>query len=246
MGKVAVITGAGRGIGAATARRLARLGWDIGFSYVADAAAAQTLRAELAALGVRTHAVRADAACPAQQTALFAELEERLGAPDALVNNAGILGGPLPVDIEDHAALARLIAVNVTGAFVAQAEAVRRMKAGGRGGAVVNVGSRLASIGGAGGFVPYAASKGAIDVMTLGSARELAPHGIRVNAVSPGVIDTDIHRQSGMPDRMATLTTQIPMGRPGQAEEVAAAIAWLLSPEASYVTGIVLPVAGGR
>ncbi len=242
-----VVTGGSQGIGAAVCRLAARRGWTVCFSYSHDAGAADGLAAEIGAAGGRILPQRADAADEAAVVALFAAAAA-LGPITALVNNAGITGPVAMLDELPATALDRVMAVNVRGAFLALRGAVRWMAAdrGGQGGAIVNVSSRASQLGSPGEWVHYAASKGAVDTLTIGAARELAPRGIRVNAVLPGLIDTAIHGKAGMPDRVGRMGPGIPMGRAGTAEEVAAVVLWLLSDEAAYVTGALLPVSGGR
>jgi NAD(P)-dependent dehydrogenase (short-subunit alcohol dehydrogenase family) len=247
MTKVALVTGGSRGIGAATALLLADQGWDlcVGFQHDADAAARVVAQCEQR--GGRALAVPADVSVEADVVALFASCADGLGGLDALVNNAGIVAPCSRVDQLDADRLHRMMAVNVVGAFLCAREAVRRMSTrhGGTGGSIVNVSSAAARIGSPGEYVDYAASKGAIDTMTIGLARELAGEGIRVNTVRPGIIDTEIHASGGRPGRAHALGPQIPLGRPGRAEEVAGAIAWLCSDGAGYTTGAVVDVAGG-
>ncbi|MEM7274281.1 MAG: SDR family oxidoreductase [Actinomycetota bacterium] len=252
---VAVITGASRGIGAATARRLAADRPDVAqlLTYASDADAAQEVAAEIEAAGATAVTVRADVAEEADVLAAFAAGDE-LGRLWALVNNAGLLFPVRPFVDYDAERIARTMAVNVTGAMLCAREAVRRLSpggagetvGGGNGGVIVNVSSRAASFGSPNEFIDYAASKGAIDTMTLGLATEVAGQGIRVNAVRPGLIETEIHASAGVPDRVTRLADRIPMGRGGTADEVAATIVWLLSDDASYVTGALLDVGGGR
>jgi NAD(P)-dependent dehydrogenase (short-subunit alcohol dehydrogenase family) len=247
MSNVAVVTGGSRGIGAATARSLAAHGWDICLSYRDAAADADAVVRSCEALGVTARAVRAEVASPRDVAALFAAADD-VGTVGALVNNAGIVGPATRVDEMSADRLERMFSVNVTGAFVCAGEALRRMSTrhGGTGGAIVNVSSAAARLGSPGEYVDYAASKGAIDTMTVGLAREVAREGVRVNAVRPGLIHTDIHARSGQPERVERLQDAVPIGRGGEPEEVAAAIVWLCSPEASYITGAILDVSGGR
>lgn len=240
---VVVITGGSRGIGAATARLLATHGWTVCLSYRADAAAAATVVEDCP--GGR--AVRADVSSADDVAALFTEADE-LGPLGALVNNAGIVAPPARVDELDADRITRLLAVNALGPFLCAGEAVRRMSTryGGAGGVIVNVSSIAARIGSPREYVDYAASKAAVDTMTLGLAAEVAAESIRVVCVRPGVIDTEIHASGGQPDRAARIGPTIPIGRPGRAEEVAAMIAWVCSDAASYVTGTLLDVSGGR
>ncbi len=245
---VMVVTGGSSGIGAATARLGAARGYAVALSYRDSRVAAEALVAEIAAAGGAAMAVQADAADEAATADFFAAVDQALGPVTALVNNAGITGPIATLDQVEAAMLDRLLATNVTGCFLALKQAIRRMATdlGGPGGAVVNVSSRAAGLGGANDWVHYAASKGAVDSFTIGAARELAPRGIRVNAVSPGLIDTDIHAKAGRPGRAQQMAPNIPMQRAGTAEEVAKVILWLLSDEAAYVTGALVPVSGGR
>lgn len=247
MSRVAVVTGGSRGIGAATALLLARRGWDVCLGYRSDADAARRVVAGCEAAGVRSVAVPGDVASADDVAALFVAAD-RLGPVTALVNNAGIVAPVARVDEMDPARIERLLAVNVTGAFLCAGEAVRRMSTrhGGAGGSIVNVSSAAARLGSPGEYVDYAASKAAVDTLTLGLAREVAAEGVRVNAVRPGLIETDIHASGGRPDRVEHLRASVPIQRGGRAEEVAAAIAWLCSDEASYTTAALLDVTGGR
>jgi NAD(P)-dependent dehydrogenase (short-subunit alcohol dehydrogenase family) len=244
---VAVVTGGSRGIGAASARLLAARGWDVCLSYVSDAVAAASVVAACEAAGATACAVRADVARADEVTALFAAAD-RLGRVTALVNNAGIVAPAARVDEVTAERVERLLAVNVLGAFLCAREAVRRMSTrhGGGGGAIVNVSSAAARLGAPGEYVDYAASKGAVDTLTVGLAREVADEGIRVNAVRPGLIATDIHASGGRPERVAQMRGSVPMRREGSADEVAAAIAFLCSDESPYTTGSFLDVSGGR
>lgn len=245
---VVLITGGSRGIGAETARLAAARGWNVALSYVSDEAAAASVAADVAAAGVEALTVRADVGTEADTLALFAAVDARFGRLDALVNNAGIVAPKARVDEYDAARVERLMRVNVTGSILCAREAVRRMSTrhGGRGGAIVNVSSVAAVLGSAGEYVDYAASKGAIDSFTVGLAREVATEGIRVNAVRPGTVDTEIHASGGQPDRVARVREFIPMKREGKAHEIAAAIVFLMSDDASYMTGAVIDVSGGR
>ena len=243
-----LITGASRGIGAATARLAAARGYAVCIAYRARRDAADALVAEIAQAGGKAIAVQADVADEAQIVRLFETVDRELGRLTALVNNAGILETQMRVDEMDAARINRVFAANVTGSFLCAREAVRRMSTrhGGAGGAIVNLSSAAARIGSPGEYVDYAASKAAIDTLTIGLAKEVAAEGIRVNAVRPGVIDTEIHASGGEPGRVERVKGAIPMGRGGQADEVAAAVLWLLSDEASYTTGALLDVTGGR
>jgi NAD(P)-dependent dehydrogenase (short-subunit alcohol dehydrogenase family) len=247
MGRVAVVTGGSRGIGAATARRLAAQGWSVCLSYRSAPEAAEEVVAACQAVGAEALAVPADVASPADVSALFVAADG-LGRLGALVNNAGIAGDQLRVDQLGPERIMRMTAVNVVGPFLCAGEAVRRMSSlhGGLGGTIVNVSSAAARLGGPGEWVDYAATKGAVDTMTVGLAKEVGAEGIRVNAVRPGLIDTDIHAANGQPDRVERMAPGIPMRRAGTAEEVANAIAWLCSDAASYVAGAILDVTGGR
>jgi NAD(P)-dependent dehydrogenase (short-subunit alcohol dehydrogenase family) len=244
---VAVVTGGSRGIGAATAPRLARLGFDVCLSYRTEAGQAAEVVAACEAEGVRAQAVQADAASEDDLVALF-EAAAALGPIGAVVVNIGATAPYARVDELDLERLQRTFAVNVVSAFVTCREAVRRMSTahGGEGGAIVLNSSAASRLGSPNEYVDYAASKGALDSLTLGLSKEVAREGVRVNAVRPGLIHTELHVSSGVPDRVARLEGTIPMGRGGTADEVAAAIAWLCSSEASYVTGALLDVSGGR
>ncbi|BBK35867.1 glucose-1-dehydrogenase [Allostella sp. ATCC 35155] len=248
MDAVLVVTGAGRGIGAAVARQAARAGWRVAVHYGSSAAPAAALVDEIRAAGGTAEAFQAEISDPAAVAALFAAVDGRLGRTGALVNNAGIIGGKFSVLTPDAGAIERVLAVNVAGTYYATTEAARRMarSRGGAGGAIVNVSSVVSRTGGLPEETHYAASKGAVDALTLGLARELAPEGIRVNAVRPGIIETDIHDVHGGRAFLAGFGPQIPAGRPGTAEEVAATVLWLLSPDAGYVTGALFDIAGGR
>jgi NAD(P)-dependent dehydrogenase (short-subunit alcohol dehydrogenase family) len=244
---VAVVTGGSRGIGAAVALSAAAAGWSVLLTYRKDAAAAAAVTNEIAAAGGTATAVRADVAVEADVLAAFAAAD-RLGPVTALVANAGIVGPKARVDELTVERVRRVLAVNTLGTIICCREAVRRMSAvhGGDGGSIVLVGSAASRIGGSSEFVDYAASKGAVDTLGLGLAREVATEGIRVNVVRPGVIDTEIHASGGQPDRVERLTPLLPMGRAGSAEEIAAAVLWLLGDGASYCTGGILDVTGGR
>jgi NAD(P)-dependent dehydrogenase (short-subunit alcohol dehydrogenase family) len=245
---VMIVTGGSQGIGAATARLAARRGYAVAISYRNSAADAAQLVKDIRAHGGTALAVQADAASEADTARLFAAVDRELGRVTALVNNAGITGPVTRLDQVSGALLDEVLGINVKGCFLALREAIVRMATdlGGPGGGVVNVSSRAASLGGPGEWVHYAASKGAVDTLTIGAAKELAPRGIRVNAVNPGLIETEIHAKAGLPDRTTRMAAGVPMGRAGTADEVAETILWLLSDQASYVTGALLPVGGGR
>jgi NAD(P)-dependent dehydrogenase (short-subunit alcohol dehydrogenase family) len=243
-----VVTGGSRGIGAAIVRHAARAGWQVGFTYASDEDAARAVEAEVLAADGRALAIRADVADEDAMRDAFAQTEDAFGQLGGLVNNAGITGGIGRVAEVTRPMLERLFAVNVIGAMLCAREAVRRMSTatGGRGGVIVNVTSRAAEYGAADTFVHYAASKGALESFSIGLAREVAGEGIRVNAVSPGMIDTEIHAAAGDPDRPGRMLAGIPIHRLGTADEVAEAVVWLLSPASSYVVGASLDVGGGR
>jgi NAD(P)-dependent dehydrogenase (short-subunit alcohol dehydrogenase family) len=245
---VVLITGASRGIGAETARLAAERKYDVAVNYRVSREAAERVAADVRARGRRAAVVQADVAVEADVVRLFDTVDRELGRLDALVNNAGIIDRQTRVEHIDAARITRLLATNVTGAFVCAREAVRRMSTrhGGRGGAIVNVSSRAAVLGAPGEYVDYAASKAALDALTIGLAREVAGEGIRVNGVRAGIIETEIHATGGEPGRVARLGPQQPLGRGGWPIEVARAILWLLSDEASYTTASFIDVAGGR
>ncbi len=243
-----IITGASRGIGAATAKLAAARGFSVAVNFATGGTEAGAIAEEIIAAAGRACAIQADVAREEDVVRLFETAERKLGPIKALVNNAAITGGFSRVDSVSAKTLEQVMAVNVSGAFLCAREAVRRMSTrhGGTGGAIVNISSRAAQIGSAGEWVHYAASKGAIDSFTIGLAREVATEGIRVNAVAPGLIDTGLHAANNAPDRLNRLTPSIPMQRPGTALEVAEAVLWLLSPAASYTSGAILEVGGGR
>jgi NAD(P)-dependent dehydrogenase (short-subunit alcohol dehydrogenase family) len=246
--QVLLITGGSRGIGAAAALLAARAGYAVAVNYARDSLAADEVVRTIRAGGGQAITVQADVGDEAQVIAMFEKLDAKFGRLDALVNNAGVVDVVARVDQMSVERLERMLRINVIGSFICAREAVRRMSTrhGGSGGAIVNLSSAAARLGSPGQYVDYAASKGAIDVFTLGLAKEVADEGIRVNAVRPGLIDTDIHASGGLPDRAEQLAPTVPMKRTGSAEEVAAAVLWLLSPAASYTTGSVLDVTGGR
>ena len=243
-----LVTGGSRGIGAATARLAAASGYAVCLSYRSSAQAAAEVVAAIEKDGGEAIAVAADVAIEDDVLRLFETVDRRLGRLRALVNNAGILERQIRVDEMDAGRLQRVLATNVVGSFLCAREAVRRMSTrhGGSGGAIVNVSSMAATLGSPGEYVDYAASKGAIDSMTIGLAKEVAAEGIRVNAVRPGVIYTDIHASGGEPGRVDRIKGSVPMRRGGTPEEVANAVLWLLSDEASYLTGALIDVSGGR
>ena len=243
-----IVTGASRGIGAAIARLAGQRGYAVAVNYSTGKAEAGNVVTEIIGAGGRALVIHADVADEKQIVEMFETAEQELGPVKALVNNAGITGGFARVEDVTPEAITKTFAVNVTGAILCAREAVRRMstRRGGSGGAIVNISSRAARTGGSGEWVHYAASKGAIDSFTIGLAREVATEGIRVNAVSPGLTNTDIHSGNGEPGRLQRLLPTIPMNRAGQPEEIAEAVMWMLSPEASYVTGAILAVGGGR
>jgi NAD(P)-dependent dehydrogenase (short-subunit alcohol dehydrogenase family) len=248
MSKVLVVTGGGRGIGAATALLAAQRGYAVAVNYLKNSEAAERVVEKIAKGGGKALAVAADVSVEEDVVAMFAETDRMLGRVTGLVNNAGIVD--LRSRVEDMSAerIERMLAVNVTGSFLCAREAVKRMsrRNGGKGGAIVNVSSVAARLGGPGDYVDYAASKGAIDTFTIGLAKEVGGEGIRVNAVRPGVIRTEIHAASGDPGRVERIGSSTPLLRAGEAEEIARSIVWLLSDEASYISGAILDVSGGR
>jgi len=246
--KILLITGGSRGIGAATARLAAARGYDVCVNYRRNRDAADGVVNEIQAAGARALAVAADVSIEDDVRRLFDVCDTSFGRLDALVNNAGILETQMRLDAMDAARISRVLATNVVGPFICAREAVKRMskKYGGQGGAIVNVSSGAARLGSPGEYIDYAASKGALNSMTLGLSREVAEEGIRVNAVLAGHIYTELHASGGEPNRIERVKDQVPMKRGGTADEVARAILWLLSDEASYVTGSLLDVAGGK
>jgi NAD(P)-dependent dehydrogenase (short-subunit alcohol dehydrogenase family) len=245
---VVIVTGGGRGIGAATSRLAAERGYAVCVNFLRNREAADALVTQLRDGGARALAVAGDVAKEADVVRLFDAAQAELGPVTALVNNAGILERQTRLDDMEAERFERVFATNITGAFLCAREAVRRMskRHGGQGGAIVNVSSMASRLGSPGEYVDYAASKGAIDTLTIGLAREVAEEGIRVNAVRPGVIHTGIHASGGEPGRVERVKNAVPMKRGGQPEEVARAILWLLSDEASYSTGTFIDVSGGR
>jgi NAD(P)-dependent dehydrogenase (short-subunit alcohol dehydrogenase family) len=248
MNRVMIVTGGSRGIGAATARLAASRGYAVCVNYRKDRDAADAIVEEIKANGGHAIAVAADVSSESDVDNLFKIVDARLGVVTALVNNAGILEKQIRVENVDAARLHRILAVNVVGAFLCAREAVRRMstKHGGSGGAIVNVSSAASRLGSAGEYVDYAASKGAVDTLTIGLSREVAGEGIRVNAVRPAFIHTEMHASGGEPGRVDRIKDSLPMKRGGHPEEVANAILWLLSDEASYATGTFIDLAGGK
>lgn len=248
MGPVVIITGGSRGIGAATARLASKRGYAVCVNYLGQQGAADEVVKAIQESDGRAIAVQADVSSESGVARLFETVDRELGTLTALVNNAATLEPQMRLDCMDSARIQRIFATNVTGSFLCARESVRRMSTrhGGAGGNIVNVSSGASKSGSPGEYIDYAASKGAIDTFTVGLAREVAEEGIRVNAVRPGFIYTDLHTKGGEPQRVDRVKTMVPMQRGGQPEEVAAAILWLLSDEASYVTGTILDVAGGR
>lgn len=246
--QILLITGGGRGIGAAVAVLAAQRGFAVAVNYASNSLAADDVVRTIRAGGGTAIAVQADVGDEAQVLAMFEKVDAKLGRLTALVNNAGVVDMQARVDEMSVARLERMFRINVVGSFVCAREAVRRMstKHGGSGGSIVNVSSAASRLGSPGQYVDYAASKGAIDTFTVGLAKEVAEEGIRVNAVRPGLIETDIHASGGMPERAAMLAPTVPMKRTGTPAEIAGAIVWLLSPEASYTTAALLDVTGGR
>jgi NAD(P)-dependent dehydrogenase (short-subunit alcohol dehydrogenase family) len=243
-----IVTGASRGIGAAIARLASHRGYAVAVNFSSGEAEAKKVAAEIVGSGGRALPIRADVSREEDILSLFKIAEQELGPIKALVNNAGVTGRFARVENVTAEAIEKTFAVNVTGAMLCAREAVRRMstKRGGSGGAIVNISSIAARTGAAGEWVHYAASKGAVDSFTIGLAREVATEGIRVNAVKPGLVDTEIHAANGEPGRLQRLMPSIPMSRAGKPEEIAEGVLWLLSPAASYVTGAILEIGGGR
>ncbi len=247
MSRIVMVTGGSRGIGAAAARLAAEQGYDVCVNYNSNRDAAEAVAADVERAGQRALVVQADTSKEADVLRLFTTCDEHLGTLDALINNAGIVGHMTRMEDMEADAIDELFGINVRGYFLCAREAVRRMstKHGGKGGTIVNTSSAAAYIGGGGEWIHYAASKGATDTMTLGLAKEVAKEGIRVNAVQPGLIETEIHA-TGMANRLEIMTPMVPMARTGTAEEVADVILWLCSEASSYVTGALVPVSGGR
>lgn len=247
MTKVAIVTGASRGIGRACALKLAEDGFDIVVNYTSAKAAAEEVAARITAMGRKAVIVQGDVGSEADVLAIFAAADA-LGPLKALVNNAGVIDVAARVDSMSLDRLTRMMRINIIGSFLCAREAVKRMstKHGGKGGAIVNLSSIAPTLGAPGQYVDYAASKGAIDAMTLGLGREVAAEGIRVNAVRPGLIETDIHASGGIPDRVAQLAETVPIKRGGTADEIAEAVRWLVSERASYAVGTTLTISGGR
>jgi NAD(P)-dependent dehydrogenase (short-subunit alcohol dehydrogenase family) len=248
MQEVMIVTGGSQGIGEAVARLAAARGYAVALTYQSNEGLAEAVVADIAASGGKAMAIRAEMADEASILSLYRRVDESLGPVTALVNNAGTPGTMGKIDTVTTQTLDTVLAVNVRAPFLMIREAVSRMATdrGGAGGAIVNISSRAAELGGAGEWIHYAASKGALDSLTVGASRELAARGIRVNAVSPGLIQTDLHARAGLPDRLTRLVGGVPMGRVGSTNEVATAVLWLLSAEASYITGVIVPISGGR
>jgi NAD(P)-dependent dehydrogenase (short-subunit alcohol dehydrogenase family) len=246
--RTVLVTGGGRGIGAATSWLAAQRGWAVAVNYTHGTAAAQGMVARIRDAGGTALAVQADVADEAQVLAMFAAIDAELPPLGALVNNAGVVDLQTRIDAITMERLQRMFSINVFGSFICAREAIKRMSTthGGHGGSIVNLSSAAARLGAPGQYVDYAAAKGAIDVFTMGLAKEIATEGIRVNAVRPGLIETEIHASGGTPDRAKQMAPLVPMQRTGSAEEVAEAIVWLMSEASSYTTGSVLDVTGGR
>ena len=248
MNKVVLVTGASRGIGAATALLAATQGYAVAVNYAANSLAADEVVRQIRASGGTAITVKADVSIEADVLAMFKKVDAKLGRLTALVNNAGVVDVASRVDAMSAARLQRMFAINVFGSFACAREAVKRMSKlyGGEGGCIVNVSSAAARLGAPGQYVDYAAAKGAIDTFTIGLAKEVALEGIRVNAVRPGIIDTDIHASGGLPHRARDLAPLVPLQRAGTAAEVAEAVLWLMGEKSSYTTGSIIDVAGGR
>ncbi|MBB3966875.1 SDR family oxidoreductase [Rhizobium metallidurans] len=245
---VLLVTGGSRGIGAAISLLAAARGWRVAVNYAANNEAVDDIVARIKAGGGDAVAIKGDVGEAGDVTAMFEAVDRHFGRLDGLANNAGIVDAPARVDEMSVARIERMMRINITGSILCAAEAVRRMSTrhGGKGGAIVNISSMAAILGSPSQYVDYAASKAAIDTFTIGLAREVATEGVRVNAVRPGVIDTEIHASGGLPDRARQMAPSIPMQRAGTADEIADAVLYLLSKDASYVTGAILNVSGGR
>jgi NAD(P)-dependent dehydrogenase (short-subunit alcohol dehydrogenase family) len=248
MDKVLLVTGGSRGIGAATCKLAARQGWAVAVNYTANSLAADAVVSDIRGQGGRAISVKADVADEAQVLRMFEHIDAKLGHITGLVNNAGVVDVTKRVQDQSLERWRRMFDINVMGSMLCAREAVRRMSTslGGQGGSIVNVSSAAARLGAPGQYVDYAAAKGAIDAFTIGLAKEVGGDGIRVNAVRPGLIETDIHASGGLPNRVRDLQHQVPMGRGGSAQEVAELIVWLLSDAASYTTMSLIDVSGGR
>ncbi len=248
MPKIMIVTGGSQGIGAAVARLGAARGYAVALTYQSNQALADAVVADIKGAGGRAMAVRAEMADEASILALFRTVDAAFGPVTVLVNNAGGPGPACTLDDVTSDIIDQVMAVNVRAPFLTIREAAARMATdkGGAGGSIVNVSSRAAALGGAGEWVHYAASKGALDSLTIGASKELAPRGIRVNAVSPGLIETGLHARAGLPDRLTRMVSGVPMGRTGSAEEVAEAVLWLASDAASYISGAIVPISGAR
>lgn len=247
MRKVALITGGGRGIGAATCLLAAKAGYDVCVNYLVDASRAAAVREQCEDVGVSAIAVKANVSEQAEVQRMFAACDEQLGAPALLVNNAGVIGQSARVENLDSTALQETFAVNVFGTIYCAQQAIPRMSTdnGGEGGVIINLSSIAASLGSPGEYVHYAASKGAVDTFTIGLAKEVGPQGIRVNAIQAGTTDTEIHARSGNPNRPTLMARSAPLGRVARADDIAHAVMWLASDEASYASGAILRIGGG-
>ncbi|PZM09570.1 SDR family oxidoreductase [Rhizobium tubonense] len=245
---VLLVTGGSRGIGAAVCLSAARQGWAVVVNYASNRSAADAVVAAIVGAGGEACVAEGDVGTTDGIASIFSAVDKQFGRLDGLVNNAGIVDMPQRIDEMSPERLERMFRINVTGSILCAAEAVRRMSTlhGGKGGAIVNISSMAAIIGGAGQYVDYAASKGAIDSFTIGLAREVATENVRVNAVRPGIVDTEIHASGGLPDRVRDMSPLVPLKRAGTAQEIAEAVLYLLSPSASYITGAILNVSGGR